>query len=101
MMLYTKYESSGHWLTPNNLYFLNSILSEFDYFGKCDNSNRSKGGVAIMWNKRLSHRIVPIDVIKMTVLWVFRCKYHLQSICLFFKFIFLVSTIAMKYLLNM
>jgi len=53
---------SEHWLTPNNLFFMDSISSDFDYFGKCDNSNRSKGGVAIMWNKRLSHRVVPIDV---------------------------------------
>lgn len=57
---------SEHWLTVNNMYFLGSINSKYDYVGSVSKSiqqrGHGQGGVAIMWHKRLSPFIVPFDV---------------------------------------
>ena len=87
---------SEHWLFPHSIDFLHSIDCEFEYFGKCDSDlytpidgamrQRGKGGVALLWHKRISKqvshvqidddRIIAIDVILENNL-------HLIIICIY------------------
>lgn len=57
---------SEHWLTVDNMYFLDSIHSRYDYVGTVSKGigqrGHGQGGVAIMWHKRLSPFVVPLDV---------------------------------------
>ena len=50
---------SEHWLITS---FFLTLSSDYDYFDKCDSSYHIKGGVALMWKKRLSNFIVPINI---------------------------------------
>ena len=63
---------SEHWLFPNSLKFLSSINVHYDYSGASDEDLchpptgsgiycRGKGGVALLWHKRLSHCIRNVD----------------------------------------
>ena len=63
---------SEHWLFPNSLKFLSSINAHCDYSGASDEDLchpstgsgiycRGKGGVALLWHKRLSHCIRNVD----------------------------------------
>ena len=62
---------SEHWLFPHSLNFLGSINVNYEYAGVCDadlchghgrSYPRGKGGVALLWHKRLSHCIHNIDI---------------------------------------
>ena len=63
---------SEHWLFPNNITFLGSVNSKYDFVGKsdielidhttvCKTYQIGKGGVALWWNKTLSHSMSVID----------------------------------------
>lgn len=60
---------SEHWLYEHNLFFLNSLTSEYRCHAISDYSlalpsNRKigKGGVAILWHKRLDMRVTPLPL---------------------------------------
>ena len=60
---------SEHWLSPNNLYFLDTISNDYNYHAVCDNDLYScktrkvgKGGVAILWNNRYDNYVVPLNI---------------------------------------
>ena len=60
---------SDHWLNHTNVHFLNCIDSMYCSVVSCSkngdynlSSTTSKGGVAIMWNKRLSNLISPLNI---------------------------------------
>ena len=60
---------SEHWLFPSNVHFLESLTSRYNVYAKCDNDltitsprRVGKGGVALMWNKRLDNYIVPLPI---------------------------------------
>ena len=60
---------SEHWLTPSNQHFLGSLSSDYEYTAVCDDNNEKgsrgklgKGGVSIMWHKRLTDRVQPLDI---------------------------------------
>jgi len=58
-----------HWLFPHNLYFLDSLFTDYRVHAVCDNdlsmpSNRrvGKGGVALLWHSRLDNYITPLNL---------------------------------------
>ena len=60
---------SEHWLYPTDLHFLNSINPNYTSLGICDSDlnvyrNRSvgKGGVALLWKKKLNQSISPLCI---------------------------------------
>ena len=58
---------SEHYLYPQNVHFINSLISDYRTHVVCDRdlllpSNRrvGKGGVAILWHKRHDSYVVPL-----------------------------------------
>ena len=60
---------SEHWLPLDNLFFIDTIISDYDYFAVCDESvnlygsqKMNKGGVAFLWRDTLANCIVPLEL---------------------------------------
>ena len=58
---------SEHWLKPHNIHFLHALTSDYSVHAVCDKDSSlrhgvGKGGVAIMWHKRLNNVVTPICI---------------------------------------
>ena len=60
---------SEHFLMPQNVHFIDTLISDYKFTVTCDNSlspwskrRVGKGGVALMWHKRYDSCIVPLQI---------------------------------------